>query len=519
MVGYVYKSDGSALSDVTVTTAGTSAATNDQGWFAFPSLEANSALVVTLSKTGYISSAKTVSIVVGRQTYFAAGLLAAATSGTTITNSAGGTVIVGTTIVASFPANAFVDSNNNPVSGNVTVKITPGSFASSTEADAFPGQYQGVDATGATISFESFGWANISATDASGNGVNIGTTKTWTLSSINPTGVSPETTSIPLWYFANNQWNAVVNPATSAQISATYIATRDSFTASITGGNVSNTPWNLDRPWRASAAYIKGKVVDYNGSGVDAANVQIRSTANNWLITATTGSDGTWGPIAIPGNRACRVIAIKGAKASSSESVAALSSTTYTQSNAYAVANITVDSPRLLFTLTWGANPSDLDSHLTMPKETSSSTYRYHLYYSNRSSTSSSAYPFANLDTDDTSSYGPEHTTVYRLQEGTYRFCVHHYTGSSDIENSNALVGLNVDDGLGNIATYSFTPPTGQTSDKNVWEVCDIAVNSSGKITSVTTLGTYGDASKATYDPNGDADQVYTSSVKPMMVK
>jgi hypothetical protein len=234
-------------------------------------------------------------------------------------------------------------------------------------------------------------------------------------------------------------------------------------------------------------------------------------------VNATTGSDGSWGPVVIPASRACTVIAQKGSKSSTAESVAALSATTYTSANPYTVANIVLDSPKLLITLDWGANPRDLDSHLTFPKETSSSTYRYHLYYYNRSATSSTAYPYANLDTDDTDGYGPEHTTVYRVQEGTYRFCVHHYAGSSSIENSGAVVTLNVDDGQSSPATYRFTPPANQDSTKLVWQVFDASINSSGQAT-ITTLGTYGAPSKATYDPNSEADTLYTTSVNSLTV-
>lgn len=90
--------------------------------------------------------------------------------------------------------------------------------------------------------------------------------------------------------------------------------------------------------------------------------------------------------------------------------------------------------------LTWGADPRDLDSHLTAP---SPDAGRFHLYYSNRG-----IHPYReyyNLDLDDTSSYGPETTTIYQWMDGTYRFSVHDYsnrfsTDSAAMSNSGAQV-------------------------------------------------------------------------------
>ena len=59
--------------------------------------------------------------------------------------------------------------------------------------------------------------------------------------------------------------------------------------------------------------------------------------------------------------------------------------------------------------LTWGANPSDLDAHLTGPTADAS---RFHVFYPPSSRGSGGASPFAVLDVDDTSSFGPETITI-----------------------------------------------------------------------------------------------------------
>ena len=114
---------------------------------------------------------------------------------------------------------------------------------------------------------------------------------------------------------------------------------------------------------------------------------------------------------------------------------------------------------------------------------------------------------------DDTTGLGPEHTSVYRLYDGTYRFCVHHYTGSSDIEHSAARVDLNVDDGSGSPTNYTYFPPAGQAADSKVWRVVDVVV-SGGQVTSVTTLGDYQAVGMSAYNPAGESDgRTYSTAV------
>ena len=78
--------------------------------------------------------------------------------------------------------------------------------------------------------------------------------------------------------------------------------------------------------------------------------------------------------------------------------------------------------------LQWGATPRDLDSHLNGPTPDGK---RFHTYYSNKRyeySTSDNSVKYADLDVDDTSSYGPETTTIYKRVGGKYKFSVHDYT-------------------------------------------------------------------------------------------
>lgn len=129
------------------------------------------------------------------------------------------------------------------------------------------------------------------------------------------------------------------------------------------------------------------------------------------------------------------------------------------------VPKITDNAVRIV--LSWGQNPSDLDSHLFLPND------KHIAYYSKQADN-------GNLDVDDTSSYGPETITLENLEKGTYKYYVADYTNcssshytSTDMSNSFAKVDVYTKNGL----TSSFTVPRNRQGV--IWQVFSI---SNGKI-------------------------------------
>ena len=105
--------------------------------------------------------------------------------------------------------------------------------------------------------------------------------------------------------------------------------------------------------------------------------------------------------------------------------------------------------------LTWGETPSDLDSHLYGPTVDGSSTF--HTWYAAKDYYADGR-TIANLDLDDTTSFGPETTTVYELNHsGVYSFYVHDFTNresnnSTELASSHAQVRVYSGNQL--VATY-----------------------------------------------------------------
>ena len=117
--------------------------------------------------------------------------------------------------------------------------------------------------------------------------------------------------------------------------------------------------------------------------------------------------------------------------------------------------------------LTWGETPYDLDSHLLGTLNSG-----YHVYYSNRDVYNGSTHK-ANLDVDDTTSYGPETVTIKNVQPGEkFSYYVHDYTNgynsdSTQMSNSNARVVVYSGESV--VGIYHI--PTNVQG--NIWHVFD----------------------------------------------
>jgi len=110
--------------------------------------------------------------------------------------------------------------------------------------------------------------------------------------------------------------------------------------------------------------------------------------------------------------------------------------------------------------LTWRETPRDLDSHLVAYDDATQSV-KWHVYYEYRDSGE------ANLDVDDTSSYGPETITLVDLNSSLkYKYFVYNYSNEEALKNSNAHLVV-----IYNGREYEFQVPN---EDGRVWKVFEI---------------------------------------------
>ncbi len=140
-----------------------------------------------------------------------------------------------------------------------------------------------------------------------------------------------------------------------------------------------------------------------------------------------------------------------------------------------------LEAGQLRIVLTWGENPLDLDSHLTGP---SPQGKPFHIFYSHKTS-DYNAETMTGLDLDDTTSYGPETTTIYKAVDGTYSFYVHDYS-NRDCENSTALAnsGAIVQVYAGDSMIGQYNVPTNLVG--TTWHVFNF---SGGEISTASNAG------------------------------
>jgi hypothetical protein len=134
-------------------------------------------------------------------------------------------------------------------------------------------------------------------------------------------------------------------------------------------------------------------------------------------------------------------------------------------------------------------------------------TNPFHIYY-NRTG-DSAAFPFAELDIDDTTSFGPETITIFQPQTGTYRFGVYNYFDKC--EDNLAESGATVQLFRGGTMLDEWDVPTNDTSAP-WWHVFDLTfdANGNGAVTEVNQLVAAAPA-PAGYNPSeGENDQSCT---------
>lgn len=363
----------------------------------------------------------------------------------------------------SLPAAAFVNASGQAATGTITAALT--NIDASSDPAIMPGYYLAVDpATGNEQAIESFGAINAQFTDAQGSALQLAQGVSATIRIPVAARATTPPATIPLLHF--NQQTGVWDVEGEATLQ-TDDQNRPYYLGTV--GHFST--WNADVLF--SSVNILGCAVDNNGTDA-LSNVRIIADGTDYIGRSVTytNTDGEFQIAVRPNSQV--LLSVRDTDGQSNTQIINVGATDLTLDNC-----LVVSSGAMTVTLTWGANPRDLDTHFLGPRTENSLDDRFRIYFSNKEETVNNVTMY--LDRDDTTSYGPEVLTVPQFPvAGRYRYAVHHYSGSGTVFQSPTRVEARV---LGE--TYIFSPAADESTSgtNNSWVVFDVEVSTEGAIT------------------------------------
>ncbi len=222
-----------------------------------------------------------------------------------------------------------------------------------------------------------------------------------------------------------------------------------------------------------------GKVTDaLNGKGINGVKLKLRKNWNNTSgayfesFETVTDSSGNYTVTDVP-------VGYYTVEASAEGYVKGYSNIIVLSESAAEDFDFTItpylSENEIRIVLTWGSTPRDLDSHLIGKSPDGDA---FNVYYS-RKTYNYNGTEMANLDVDDTSSYGPETITILENIHDKYTYAVHDYTNkSSTSSKALSLSGATVKVFKGSYQVAKYNVPVDQVG--TYWAVFQI--DASGKI-------------------------------------
>jgi len=471
--GTVKGATGLAISGAQIVAGATTVTANDTGYFTVTSLMPGTSATLQITAMGHAPSTKVVALPASGSVFLDVRLLPFDAM-MTFDVAAGGTVMTGDGASVTFPPGAFT------ATGMVTVYVASLNSGIEGELSSFPGDFS----TDAGEMLQSFGAISVEVRDAAGNDINLAPGQ-MIAASVPVIAGAPD--MIDQWSFneATGQWHEEGGGWTGCA------------DGTCEGMLPHLSWWNCDMVLETTCVNVcltdadgepgigyqvvaegvtyDGRSYGYTGSdGCACLDVRKASAIN---VTATT-SEGPVGPIAFTtldaiaqcGRATCQDLPM----------------------------NLDVVRAKFQAILTWQEQPGDLDSHFTGPCASDDTACaadpsgRFHISYRNRGNLASP--PYAYLDTDDTTSFGPEITTLTQCAAGTYRYSVHNYSGSPAIGTSMAHAIVFLPDG----SVVDQQVPSGGTD--RVWIVGDLVCDEQERCT-WQPANTFGPADETSYDP------------------
>lgn len=447
---------GAPVVGATVATGDQTATTDANGKFSRLTA-ANAQAAVKVSKVNYAENVVIANAVNQQTTTITAQLLPVAVA-TPIDAVAGGTVTVpGSVAQVVLPPASLVRADGLPISGAVTVSVTP--IDPALNPAYMPGDFRARTATGSTVSrIESYGAMTVTLADATGSTVNLAAGKSATIRIPLATRGVP-TPTIPLFWF---------DTSTGVWIEEGTAALAGTAPDQYYEGTVTHfTTWNADQYY--NTVLVSGCVKDAAGALVVGAQVYSDGIDYSGTASALTDANGNFS-VAMKRNGEGTLTGQSGTRFSNTLSVGP-SDVDFAALPAGECLILGSVSEGLTIKLSWGSAPSDVDSYLLTPDGEV-------VYFGSKGNLA--AAPYAALDVDDTSSFGPEVVTVRRLMVGTYRYAVNNYSGTSapGLTDSPVRVELNRN---GEVSV--FAPSAGEAPGTVWWSVFSFTVDAQCRIT------------------------------------
>ena len=445
------------IANATITVAGQQYTSDADGKFQLTNLKVGETVTLIINAEGYPERSFTTSVSNGTATEVEYQLNNDNTvvSVTQVASEAFNLVIEDLGAQVRIPANALQRADGQPIIGNVTVSmdvVTP-----SVDPEEMPGGY-GIVGGGF---MESWGALIITAQDDDDNElVLVEGNMASLVIPVSTRSLAPLQEQLPLFFYdiVQQGWVQTSTATLQTLVNGTQVYAAD---VNEIGS------WNVDVAMET--VNVIGCVADTDGVRIDNALVKGDGINYSAITTAITDSNGDF---SLPVRRDSKmlVFAQNGNRTSNAQSI-------ITASGNYRITEgcltVSTENDSLSIRLTWGEQPEDVDSHLLTPSGD-------HIFFANEGRLS--AAPFANLDVDDTDSFGPEFITVRNLMIGRYRYGVDNFseTKNPGLKNSPVNVFL----AGPTIRSRTLTPTVNDDNLNSIfWHSFDLVVDESCNIT------------------------------------
>lgn len=442
-------SSGAGISGVAVSFDSVNLTTNSQGDFSQATHPDSTRLVIRAETAGFEVMQRVTTVIDGVPTYSLFKLTPHGTTGTVDAAGGGGVEVANSSARVVLEAGDLADGGAT-ASGNVDVRLTPVPIG--TDPYLLSGDYT-LGSGGSVEAFAAGVIANSRALTVTG-----GESLSVQLPVSTRAATSPSTATA--YYFDPTLARWVAGPvATLGSITLPSGTTAPYYSFEADRFAL----WMVGRELTGSVV-VNGCVEDETGARV--ANVSVAAEGQNYTGIGFTLTDGS-GNFSVP-VRSTGSMIVSGRLGARLSNVLATSTSgsSVTLPECLTLPSATAATVRL----TWGEAPRDLDSYLHVPNEPV-------IYYGNRGTLLNA--PYANLDVDDVTGFGPEVTTIRRPKVGIYRFFVNNFsrTFNPGMVGSPTRVELNYAG-----RTVVFAPPGNEGTTLN-WHVFDLQIGQNCEMT------------------------------------